>query len=188
MEPLCPSTLPEKPWERLGADLFELNKTHYLLLVDYFSRWIEVRKLSSLTANAVVTAIKSIFSFHGICDVLISDNGPQFASSEFRTFIESYGFTHLTSSPHYPRTNGEAERSVGTVKRMWNKSQNFDLSMLTYRATPLENGDTPSELLMGRMLRTTLSTWPETLQHIDVDRDRIEDQEFAQRVRTKRAP
>ena len=108
VEPLCPSTLPDKAWERLGADIFEFKKSHYLIMVDYYSRWIEVRKLSSLNAGSEVEAFKSIFCVHGILELVISDNGPQFSSGEFLSFASEYGFTHVTSSPRYPRANGEA--------------------------------------------------------------------------------
>ncbi|KAF6022082.1 hypothetical protein EB796_019610 [Bugula neritina] len=162
VEPLQPSTLPSKPWIKLGADLFEFQKKNYLLVVDYHSRYIEVRRLDSLSSAFTVDKVKSIFSTHGIPEVVISDNGPQFSSREFQEFAKSYGFQHLTSSPKYPKANGEAERAVGTVKRLWSKTTDPYLSLLTYRATPLENGFTPSEPLMNRLLRTTLPSMPET--------------------------
>ena len=95
--------------------MFELDRKHYLLLVDYYSGWIEVRRLDSLSSTATIEVIKSIFSTHGICEMVISDNGPQFAAQEFHQFTDCYGFTHVTSFPWY---NGEAEWAVGTIKRM----------------------------------------------------------------------
>jgi hypothetical protein len=182
IEPLCPSTLPERPWERLGADLFEFQKKHYLLLVDYYSRWIEVRQLKSLSSAATIEALKSIFATHGICDLMVSDNGPQFASAEFLQFTRDYCFTHVTSSPLYPKANGEAERAVQTVKRLW-KVTDKDSGLMTYRATPLENGYTPSELLMGRLIQTSLPSIH--LQPINPGREQIAEREEAQRTRTK---
>ena len=76
-EPLIPSDLPSYPWEKVASDLFEMNKCTYLLVVDYFSKYVEVQKLSTTTAANVIAALKSIFSRHGIPSILVSNNGPQ---------------------------------------------------------------------------------------------------------------
>jgi len=152
LEPFQPSTLPSKPWIKLGADLFEFQKKNYLLVVNYHSRYIEVRRLDSLYSAFTVEKVKSIFSTHGISEAIISDNGPQFGSREFQEFAKSYGFQHVTSSPKYSKANGEAERAVGTVKRLWSKTTDPYLSLLTNRATPLKKLFTPSELLINRLL------------------------------------
>jgi hypothetical protein len=164
VSPLLPSSTPDRPWSRLGMDLFELDTKTYLLVVDYLSRWIEIRQLRALTSNAVVSAIKDIFSIHGIPDLVISDNGPQFSSQEFRTFAQNYEFHHTTSSPRYPQSNGEAERAVQTVKKLLKKSPDPQLALLQYRATPLANGFSPAEILMGRKLQTKLPLLPLSLK------------------------
>ena len=130
-EPLMPSEMPSRPWERVGTDLFEHGKNTFLLMVDYYSRWIEVRLLQKTqTAEEVIRAMQSIFAIHGIPDVVRSDNGPQYASREFRAFASTYGFTHGTSSPRYPQANGEAERAVQTSKNILKKSKDPYLGFL----------------------------------------------------------
>ena len=74
-EPMISSSLPERPWQKLGADLFYYKGNNYLLVVDYYSRYPEVAELSSTTSRSVITALKSMFSRHGIPDRLHSDNG-----------------------------------------------------------------------------------------------------------------
>ena len=115
-EPLLTTPLPNHPWERVAADLFQLNGSTYLLVVDYFSRYPEVIQLTSTTSKSVISSLKSIFSCHGIPSVLMSDNGPQFDSSDMKKFADTYGFNHITSSPHYPQSNGLVERTVKTIK------------------------------------------------------------------------
>ena len=73
----------------IATDLFEIDGTHYLLVVDFFSRCPEIKKLSSTTSTSVINSLKGIFSTHGILEVLQSDNGPQYSSREFAVFVES---------------------------------------------------------------------------------------------------
>ena len=60
----------------------------------------------------IISSLKSIFSCHGVPSVLMSDNGSKFDSSVMKEFANTYGFQHITSSPHYPQSNGLAERTV----------------------------------------------------------------------------
>jgi transposase InsO family protein len=115
-EPLCPSTLPDLPFQKVATDLFEWNNKPYLLVVDYYSRFVEIAKLSGSTATEVITHTKSIFAQHGIQEVVVSDNSPQYSSAAYTQFVREYGFSHMMSSPLYPQGNGEAEKAVRTVK------------------------------------------------------------------------
>ena len=91
---------------------------------------------------------------------LTMDLSTQQLSSEFAT---RYSFTHTTSSPQFPQANGAAERVVHTIKDL-NKSDDPYLAILTDRSTPLENGYSPAECLMGRKLRTTIPTTLRTMK------------------------
>ena len=161
---LVPSTFPSLPWEIIATDLFQWKGHTYLLIVDYFSRYIEISKLTGETSAEVIRHMKSIFARHGIPQKVMSDNGPQFASSLFKGFAIDYGFTHHTSSPRYPQANGEAERAVKTIKALLKNADDPYLALLAYRATPLQNGYSPSELLMNRKLRTTVPMVPNQMQ------------------------
>lgn len=167
-EPMITADIPERPWSKIGADLFEYDGATYLLTVDYYSKWPEIAKLDGLTSKHVIVRLKSQISRYGIPDEVVSDNGPQFASSEFKTFALQYGFRHTTSSPHYPQSNGEAERCVQTVKNILKKAKDPYLAILDYRNTPLEQvNKSPAQLMMGRRLKTTLPTTSALLKPAD---------------------
>ena len=176
-EPLLSSSVPECPWSRVGVDLFELNGNTYVLVVDYLSRWIEIKLLSKTTSAETINNIKSIFATHGIPDVVISDNGPQFACHEFAEFASSYGFTHVTSSPRHPQSNGEAERAVQTMKQLLKKNMDPYLALLIYRTTPLQNGLSPAEILMSRKLRSIIPVLPSTLKPCIPDHESLQKKE-----------
>ena len=138
-EPLITTPLPSHPWERIGADLFELNKgkTTYLIVIDCFSRYPKVVKLTSTISTSVIAALKSMFSCHSVPALLVSDDGPQFIFREMQGFAEQYSFTHNTSSLHYHQSNGMAERTVKTVKQLLGDTPDPYLALLSYRSTPL---------------------------------------------------
>ena len=183
-EPLIPSKLPDHPWQKIGTDLFYLKKSNYILIIDYFSRYIEVIKLKSTTSQAIIEALQSVFSRHGIPETVVSDNGPQYSSNEFDTFAKRYNFIHTTSSPLFPQSNGQVERAVQTVKRLLSQSDDPYMALLTYRSTPLPWCNlSPSELLMGRRLRTTLPVVPDQLipSWPYLDKFRNSNEQFKQR-------
>ena len=93
----------------------------------------------------------------------MSNNSPQFQASEFAKFADDYGFKHEPSSPKYPQSNSEVQRAVKTVKSSLRKSTDPYLALMAYRSTPLENGYSPSELLFGRKIRTTVPFLPSNL-------------------------
>ncbi|KAK3729801.1 hypothetical protein QZH41_003408 [Actinostola sp. cb2023] len=119
--------------------------------------------------ESIIAHLKSIFSRHGIPEKMVTDNGPQYASNDFANFAKDYSFVHVTSSPRYAQSNGEAERAVQTVKRLFNKSTDLHLALLAYRATPLQQGYSPAQLLMSRNLRTTVPVLPCRMKPVVVD-------------------
>lgn len=75
-EPLKPRLVPEAPWQVLGTDLLYLNGNNYLIIIDYFSKYVELSLLKSTTSKTVIQALKSTFARYGIPLLLVSDNGP----------------------------------------------------------------------------------------------------------------
>ena len=129
----------------------------YLVIVDYFSRYPEVHKLTTTTSQSIINSLKTVFARHGIPETLRTDNGPQFSSQQFAEFAKQYDFIHTSSSPHFPASNGQAERTVQTVKHLLKDADDPPLALLSYKATPFPwCGRSPAELLMGRNIHTTL--------------------------------
>jgi transposase InsO family protein len=164
-EPLLCHEIPQKPWQKVGTDLFRWENRDYVLVADYYSKFIEFLLLPDTKSSTVVTHMKSIFSRHGIPEEVVSDNGPQYSSKEFAKFAEKWEFKHTTSSPRYPQSNGFAERMVQTLKKLLQKAKDSGndayLAVLNYRSTPISNTlPSPAEILMNRVLRTRLSIPP----------------------------
>ena len=104
-EPLMMSKLPDLPWQKVATDLFSWKGSQYLLVIDYFSRYVELSKLSATTSQDVINQMKSIFARHGIPNEVVSDNGPQFSSKVFHSFA---GNMDLFTPP----------AALGTLKEM----------------------------------------------------------------------
>ena len=160
-QPMQSHEIPGRPWSRVSSDLFTLNSRDYIVLADSYSDFIEVGELRSTISSDVILFLKQQFSRHGIPDVLVTDNGPQFSSSEFTTFSSTWEFKHVTSSPTHAKSNGKAESAVKVVKKVFKKAHrdNKDswLALLDQRNTPTQGvGSSPAQRLMSRRTRTLL--------------------------------
>ena len=109
-------------------------------MVDYFSKFPEVARLSNKTSEAVIMAMKDMFARHGIPERVIADNMP-FNSLKFKSFASDWEIEVVTSSPPYPKSNGLVERNVQTMKRLLKKAdeskQDAFLALLEFRNSPI---------------------------------------------------
>lgn len=166
-EPLLPHQVPERPWQKLAADIMTLDKDDYLVVTDYFSKYPEIARLERKTAGCVIRHLKSIMARHGIPEQLCTDNVP-FNSAEFLRFARDWSFTLVTSSPTYPQSNGQAEKTVQTLKQLLTKAmlsgRDPYIALLEYRNTPVCGMNlSPAQMLMSRRLRTKL---PSIAKHL----------------------
>jgi len=181
-EPLTPHEIPTRPWQKIASDLFTWNNKSYLVTVDYHSRYFELDELKQTSSAEIIRKLSVHFARHGIPEIVMSDNGPQFSSAEFANFAKTWDFLHTTSSPRYPQSNGLAEKYVQICKNILEKTKLSGTSpliaILEYRTTPVDNFASPAQLLMGRRLRSILPVYtprlePQTPQNPDVLAKRI---------------
>lgn len=163
---LQPWNWPSRPWTRLHVDfLGPLAGRKYLIMIDSYSKWIEICTMEKTTATYVITKMREIWSRFGLPKQVVSDNGPPFSSEEFNNFLCNNGIEHIYSAPYHPSSNGAAENAVKTCKRVIKKAlaQGIDTDLalqrflLIYRTIEHSTtGESPSKLLQGRTLRTRL--------------------------------
>lgn len=166
--PLIPQVIPELRFDVIALDILQNAGRSYLILVDYFSKWLEILPMTCKTASSVITVLKDVFATHGIPRVIRADNMP-FQSQTFCNFAEEYNIKIITCSPHFHRSNGLAEKGCHIAGIMLNKSRESKTDirdlLLEYRNTPLSGLDvSPSQLLMSRTVRTKLPVSSAVLQ------------------------
>ena len=160
--PLQQHPVPDHPYQVVGRYLFELDGQVYLLSVDFYSNWVCVEALQETRRIDVIRVLEKQFVDFGCPSRLISDNGPQYGSFEFREVAKRMNFEHVTSSPSYARCNGQSERTIQTFKKslikMLSDGKTLAETLIALRSTPVGNGlPSPALLLQGRNLHVTRS-------------------------------
>ncbi|XP_060546945.1 uncharacterized protein K02A2.6-like [Pantherophis guttatus] len=155
---------PGTPWARLHIDFAGPYKGNtFLVIVDAYSKWLEVVLMSTTTADAVIKVLRRLFATHGIPDLIVSDNGPPFTSNTFEMFLADQGIRHALSAPKKPLMNGLAERMVRSTRETLMRlgpgdiQAKLDKLLAIQHITPSATTHrSPAELLMGRKLRSPL--------------------------------
>ena len=177
LAPLHPWVWPEAPWKRIHVDFARPFQGHtFIIAVDTYLKWPEAVVMTTTTSEKTIEVLRAMFAQHGLPEQLVSDNGPQFTSTEFAEFLKGNQIKHIRSAPYHPASNGLAERFVRTMKRTLKSSVKERKSihhrlvefLFEYRATP--HGTTnvsPSELFLKRNLRTRFDLMiPNTKGHV----------------------
>ena len=76
-----------------------------------------------MTTQHIADHIKQIFAKYGWPDTIVSDNGPCYTSEIFKELMKEYQVNHITSLPHYPQSNGLAEKYVQIIKNLFYKAK-----------------------------------------------------------------
>lgn len=160
METILLQEVPKLPWSIVASDIFHHKGKNFIVIADAYSGYFDFHELSNLNSSTVIKSMKIWFSSFGIPECLLTDNGKQYDSEQFKEFSNQWQFQHRLSSPHFPRSNGLAERYVQEAKNLLKKclDENSDvqLALLHHRNTPRENLGSPVQRLMGRRTKTLL--------------------------------
>lgn len=164
--PLFSWTVPTEPWSRIHIDYAgPFEGKSWLVIVDASTKWLEIKPTKDTSTTATIRLLRSVFAQFGLPRTIVSDNGSNFTSAEFKEFCDSNNIKHIRSTPYHAKTNGLAERAVRTFKERFTAAKEStadqDLRLqrflISYRNTPHSTtGRSPAELMFGRRLRTRL--------------------------------
>ena len=152
-----PWSWPIKPMDRIPVDFFEYEKYQFLLFVDSYSKWMDVKLMRKTDTASTIKCLKHWFSIYGLPNQLISDNGSQFTSQEFNEYMKLAGINHMCVAAYHHSSNGQVERYVQIVKKGLKCNpttlvqENLEEVLTGHRSTPsTAKNRTPSKLFMGR--------------------------------------
>ena len=121
--PLSFPAPPPHPWERVATDLYDFQGRKYIIVVDYYSRWFDIKELSDESSHSVIKALKEVFATHGIPDVIMSDYGPQYSTEAFRQFAEVYHFTMFLVHQNTPKRTAKSKEPFPQQSPCWEKAK-----------------------------------------------------------------
>ena len=169
--PLTPTSTPSCPWQICASDIFTLDGMDYLILADFYSKVILVQNLPTGQSNSakVIHILEEWIFDHGTPEVLCTDNAPQCTSAAIADCSIEWGFTHETSSPHYPQSNGFVKSCVKIVKHTLQHAKydgaNPRIALQHLKDTPADvKLPSPSQMLHNLKIHTTI---PSRICNID---------------------
>lgn len=154
-----------QPWHTIHLDFAGPMEGHmFLVVVDSYTKWLEVRAMTSATSTAVIRELRAIFATFGLPRKVVSDNGSVFVSREVLDFYQRNSVEPVTSAPYHPATNGQAERMVFELKQALQKDKVGSLLVRLARflykqhtTVTSSTGKTPALLMFGRELASNIS-------------------------------
>ncbi|XP_039446685.1 uncharacterized protein K02A2.6-like [Culex pipiens pallens] len=165
-EPMQRKQMPERAWQEIAVDFFTAKEcATFLVVIDYYSRFLKVIEMKTTTAAKTIEALESVFGEQTYPEVIRSDNGPPFASEEFRNYCLSKNVRLNHTIPYWPQMNGLVERSNQGILRTLRIAKASGTDWRTalqefvhvYNRTPHSVTEkAPLELLLGRPVKDLL--------------------------------
>jgi putative transposase len=147
------------------ADWFEHKRKKCILFIDDASRFMPCcRGYGNATADTTIHAFKQCLKWgkpkqvhtdHGAQFVANEQEGKKQGTSQFTEYLHSLGIQHLKARIKHPQANGKAERAIGTIKRLWDKTGSLDKAVQHY------NYKRPHRSLTNGKLRTPYQAFME---------------------------
>ena len=123
--PLFSWNVANGPWDRIHIDYAGPFEGYmWLVVVCSYTKWVEIVPLKTATSQTTIVALRVMFGRWGLPRQLVSDNGAQFTSNEFKQFCDKNGICHVFTTPYHPKSNGLAEHMVNTFKQRFRASAN----------------------------------------------------------------
>ncbi|CAB0039040.1 unnamed protein product [Trichogramma brassicae] len=187
----------EEPWTVVAMDCMEFPKSkaqnkYLIVMIDLFTRWVEIRPVRRATAKAVISALEELVVFRwGTPEVLITDNGTEFINKDVAKTLEEFGIHHTTIPPYCARTNPteRANRTIKTTIKSYVGAdhRNWDLHVheLRYTINTAVQSSTrvsPAFLNFGRHPRRA-NTFRSEVEHRKINDWRIDESVWLHRVK-----
>ena len=122
--------------------------------------------MAKLDPRTIIKILETWFTAHGKPMRIRSDGGPQFRQ-EFESWCRTEDIIHELASPYNPQSNGHAEKAIGEMKKLLEKTEtkDFGKALLEYRNTPRIDGLSPAQWYLGRRQRTNVVVNPKVYEH-----------------------
>lgn len=165
-EPMLRKEMPDRAWQEIAIDFFTAKEcATFLVIVDYYSRFLKVIEMKGTNAAKTIEALENIFLEHTYPESIRSDNGPPFSSEEFSNYCVRKNIRLVRTIPYWPQMNGLVERQnqgilrtlriAKAIKADWRKA--IRDYVYAYNTTPHSvTGKAPMELLTGRPVKDLL--------------------------------
>ena len=155
---MIPRGIPDDTWQEIATDYLTHKGIEYLLVCDLFSKYPFIYKVSTKSGQSLCVHLHELISQYRPPSQLYTDNVPPFTSDELIQFLQYHYIDHITSSPHFPRSNGFIDHQVHTIKTALSTSHNSSKTLedllLDLCSTPIRpNMPSPWEILHNRTLQ-----------------------------------